>query len=111
MTDTPDTAAASEHPCPECVTLRAYADKLAAGLPDGMLPQDVEVLRDANARFAAQAETAHQYVEALRRYHKEASAVLTGELGRDWGDHYGPLCECDMDVEDALAAYDKEQQA
>lgn len=33
---------------------RAYSDKLAAGLPIGMLPKDVENLRDANAHFAQQ---------------------------------------------------------
>jgi hypothetical protein len=29
-----------------------YADKLAGGLPDGMLPKDVEVLREANLGLA-----------------------------------------------------------
>lgn len=32
----------------ELAEARAYADKLAAGLPDGMLPKDVENLREAN---------------------------------------------------------------
>ncbi len=32
--------------------LKAYADKLADGLPDGMLPKDVENLRSANAGLA-----------------------------------------------------------
>jgi hypothetical protein len=31
---------------------KAYADKLAAGLPHGLLPKDVEGIRDANAKFA-----------------------------------------------------------
>ena len=31
---------------------REYADKLAGGLPDGMLPKDVEVLREANLGLA-----------------------------------------------------------
>lgn len=34
----------------------AYADKLAAGLPEGMLPKDVEVLRDANLALAVALE-------------------------------------------------------
>jgi Lar family restriction alleviation protein len=34
--------------------LEAYADKLAAGLPDGMLPKDVENLRQANISMAQQ---------------------------------------------------------
>ena len=32
--------------------LRAYADKLADGLPEGMLPKDVENLRNANSGLA-----------------------------------------------------------
>jgi len=31
---------------------REYADRLAEGLPDGMLPKDVEVLREANLGLA-----------------------------------------------------------
>ena len=34
--------------------LEAYCDKLADGLPEGMLPKDVEVLQNANAEFAKQ---------------------------------------------------------
>jgi len=37
----------------ELAEARAYADKLAAGLPEGMLPKDVENLRAANAQMAA----------------------------------------------------------
>ncbi len=36
----------------ELVEARAYADTLAAGLPDGMLPADVENLRKANGELA-----------------------------------------------------------
>lgn len=34
--------------------LEAYTDKLAAGLPEGMLPKDIELLLDANAKLAQQ---------------------------------------------------------
>jgi hypothetical protein len=34
--------------------MKIYADKLAEGLPDGMLPKDVEVLREANTGLAAE---------------------------------------------------------
>ena len=34
--------------------LEAYADKLAAGLPEGMLPKDVELLRQANREMATE---------------------------------------------------------
>lgn len=50
--------------------LEAYCDKLADGLPEGMLPKDVEVLQNANAEFAkqlAQLEAENdRYLEALR---------------------------------------------
>ena len=32
--------------------LEAYCDKLADGLPEGMLPKDIEILRKANADMA-----------------------------------------------------------
>lgn len=32
--------------------LEAYADKLAKGLPEGMLPKDIENMRNANWKFA-----------------------------------------------------------
>jgi cysteinyl-tRNA synthetase len=31
---------------------KAYSDKLAEGLPEGILPKDIENLRTANAKFA-----------------------------------------------------------
>lgn len=34
--------------------LKAYADELAAGLPEGMLPKDIENIRRANEQFAAE---------------------------------------------------------
>jgi hypothetical protein len=58
---------------------RAYADKLAAGLPDGMLPKDVEVLRKANGDFAAQLETAR----ALLRDLLDSGPSKTG-YGMEW---------------------------
>jgi hypothetical protein len=36
---------------------REYADKLAEGLPDGMLPKDVEVLRESNLWLATELST------------------------------------------------------
>jgi hypothetical protein len=64
---------------------REYADKLAEGLPDGMLPKDVEVLREANLGLATEVATVtaqrDRLAEALR-YCREDSAELLGE--RDW---------------------------
>lgn len=36
--------------------LSDYADKLAAGLPEGMLPMDIENIREANAQLLAEVE-------------------------------------------------------
>lgn len=44
--------------------LEAYADKLARGLPEGMLPKDVENLRVANVQMAARISE----LEAARRW-------------------------------------------
>ena len=52
----------------ELATSMAYADKLAAGLPDGMLPKDVEVLRRANSRFAEENAALKWENEALKEY-------------------------------------------
>jgi chromosome segregation ATPase len=41
----------------ELAEAREYADKLAEGLPDGMLPKDVEVLREANLGLATELTT------------------------------------------------------
>jgi len=53
---------------------REYADKLAEGLPDGMLPKDVEVLREANTglavELAAVTDQRDRLVEALREIRK-----------------------------------------
>lgn len=47
----------------------AYADKLAAGLPEGMLPKDVEVLRDANLALAVALEELNS-INAERAEHR-----------------------------------------
>ncbi len=38
----------------EVTKLEIYADKLADGLPDGMLPKDIELLRKRNAQLEAE---------------------------------------------------------
>ena len=47
----------------------AYADKLAAGLPEGMLPKDVEILRDANLALAVALEELNS-INAERAAHR-----------------------------------------
>ena len=44
--------------------LKAYADKLAEGLP--CLPKDIEVLREANGRLASENERLEKVAEAAR---------------------------------------------
>ena len=58
----------------------AYADKLAAGLPEGMLPKDVEVLRDANLALAVERDALQEQLDAERaladRLAEAANAVI-----------------------------------
>ena len=49
----------------------AYADELAAGLPEGMLPKDVEVLRDANLALAVERDALQEQLDA---------AIMLGKL-------------------------------
>ena len=51
----------------------AYADKLAAGLPEGMLPKDVEVLRDANLALAVERDSERAIADSLA---EAAKAVI-----------------------------------
>ena len=44
---------------------REYADKLAEGLPEGMLPKDVDVLRDANLKLATELATVTEQRDRL----------------------------------------------
>lgn len=65
--------------------LEAYADKLAAGLPEGMLPKDVENLREANASMAdriAELEEAFDYVEREKEAFRKKCAELEAEAER-----------------------------
>ena len=79
MNDTPETDAEANNGslCDQCVPVdfarklererdeaREYADKLAGGLPDGMLPKDVEVLREANLGLAMELADARGRIEA-----------------------------------------------
>jgi uncharacterized membrane protein len=61
---------------------RAYADKLAQGLPVGMLPKDVENLRDANAKLATE-------VEKWKMRFTAFAATQAADYGRD---RYGEGC-------------------
>ena len=51
---------------------REYADKLAQGLPDGMLPKDVDMLREANLGLAVELAEARGQIEAN---HKAALVI------------------------------------
>lgn len=45
---------------------QTYADKLAESLPEGALPKDLNVLRQANAKLASQLSEAQAELEQLR---------------------------------------------
>jgi len=47
-----------------------YADRLAKGLPDGMLPKDVEVLRSANTGLAAELTAVTEQRDEAREQHQ-----------------------------------------
>jgi hypothetical protein len=52
---------------------REYADKLAEGLPEGMLPKDVEVLREANLNLATNIAAVTEQLDSYKeRYLKLA---------------------------------------
>lgn len=61
--------------------LRAYADKLAAGLPEGMLPKDIEVLREANVALA---EESNKYKGLLIRLYNDLFVHHKGEAVREF---------------------------
>ena len=61
--------------------LRAHCDKLAAGLPEGMLPADVENLRASNAEMATE-------IERMRKFELHLSGcvnVLADKLSQHTG--------------------------
>ena len=58
-----------------------YADKLAAGLPDGMLPKDVEVLREANLGLAVELTAVTEQRDSLVQV-IEAATILIAAKGR-----------------------------
>ena len=91
--------------------LEAYCDKLADGLPDGMLPKDIEILRKANADMAAQIAKLEgdlkTYSDAVagaqvfaidvqaenEQLRAKIAGVDCGECGESMMD-----CECDFDA-------------
>jgi len=59
----------------ELAEMTAYADKLAAGFPEGMLPKDVEVLREANAKLA---EEVSEYRGLLIELYNDINIIHSG---------------------------------
>jgi hypothetical protein len=63
---------------------REYADKLAEGLPDGMLPKDVEVLREANLSLATELAAV---TEQRDQFESKLCIALRGHPDSElWGD-------------------------
>lgn len=61
---------------------REYADKLAESLPDGMLPKDVEVLRQANLGLALEL---HEVREQRDRLAGALHLIANGSSCRECG--------------------------
>ncbi len=55
---------------------REYADKLAQGLPDGMLPKDIEVLREANLGLATEVAAVTEQRDRLAAIARELTAMI-----------------------------------
>ena len=63
---------------------REYADKLAEGLPEGMLPKDVEVLREANLGLATNIAAVTEQRDAVTlRLGKTQERMIDAERQRD----------------------------
>ena len=63
---------------------REYADKLAEGLPDGMLPKDVEVLREANLNLATELTSVTEQRDAVTlRLGNTQERMIDAERQRD----------------------------
>jgi hypothetical protein len=60
---------------------REYADKLAEGLPDGMLPKDVEVLREANLGLATALAAVTEQRDEARKEVGQLKSQLTQTMG------------------------------
>lgn len=72
----------------ELASMTAYADKLAQGLPEGMLPKDVENLREANAELSGDLDVANEKLHAAEELLKLERAGHPGE---------GPLVDEPLD--------------
>lgn len=62
--------------------LEAYADKLAAGLPDGMLPKDVELLGQTNLDLIQQRDELEARVKHLHKVVGIERDAANDALGR-----------------------------
>lgn len=51
---------------PEVAQLEAYCDKLAEGLPEGMLPKDIELINETNVKLLVEIEQLRGENSALR---------------------------------------------
>jgi chromosome segregation ATPase len=68
----------------ELAEANEYADKLAAGYPDGMLPKDIEVLREANYEFAQEVHGLREQRDVIMQRLSETHMRMTeAEKQRD----------------------------
>lgn len=74
--------------------LQRYADKLAAGLPEGMLPKDVENLREANAQMATEIGQLRREIEGLKHDLDRSMANHVADLNADETTPVRPRYRC-----------------
>jgi chromosome segregation ATPase len=91
----------------EILRLKEYSDQLADGLPEGMLPADVQNLRDANVGFAFQVNNQKKVIDDLRRDIKELSdQLVSAEEGNAF---FRSQQQAGCDMKEALRGIIKEQ--
>jgi len=71
----------------EIERLTAYCDKMAEAYPNGMLPTDIQVIKDANWTFAQQLHEAQAEIERLNTALDEIIEYNANEdITRGWRD-------------------------
>lgn len=82
--------------------LRASYDACAELIHSEIFSGLAERLRGVIERCARLESSLAQVTATMDRFVTEAEAVMDGELGHDWADHYGPLWERLQAAKDAL---------
>ena len=61
--------------------LTTYADKLAEGFPVGMLPKDIEVIKQANVNLAQEVADMHSRLKEVAKWMENETSIHAALLG------------------------------